>query len=140
MMINLKNLVFSKEKVVFKKNAVIFNDQDEGNEMYFIDSGRVKIVKKVGDTEGILAILSTGDFFGEMALITGNKRTATAIALTDCKLRIMDKKTFDSNLENDKAFMKNMLETLAHRLEETDLNLSRYFQRVLRLSKVFKIY
>jgi CRP-like cAMP-binding protein len=126
--------------VCFKKNEVIFDDQDEGNEMYFIDTGRIKIVKKVGDTEGILAILNAGDFFGEMALITGNKRTATASALTDCKLRIMDKKTFDSNLENDKAFMKNMLETLAHRLEETDLNLSRYFQRVLRLSKVFKIY
>jgi len=139
-MINVKNLVFSKEKVSYKKDAVIFNDQDEGREMYFIDAGRVKIVKKVGDTEGILGILNAGDFFGEMALITGKKRVATALALTDCKLRIMDKKTFDSNLENNKAFMKKMLETLAHRLEETDLNLSRYFQRVQRLSKVFKIY
>ena len=139
-MINVKNLIFSKEKVCFKKNEVIFDDQDEGNEMYFIDTGRIKIVKKTGDTEGILAILNAGDFFGEMALITGNKRTATALALTDCKLRVMDKKTFDSNLENDKAFTKTMLETLAHRLEETDLNLSRYFQRVLRFSKVFKIY
>lgn len=139
-MVNVKNLLFSKEKVCVKKNEVIFDDQDEGNEMYFIDAGRVKIVKKSGDAEGILAILNAGDFFGEMALITGNKRTATALALTDCKLRIMDKKTFDSNLENNKAFTKMMLETLAHRLEETDLNLNRYFQRVLRFSKVFKIY
>lgn len=91
-MISVKNLVFSKEKVVFKKNEVVFNDQDEGDGMYFIDTGRVKIVKKVGDTEGVLAILSAGDFFGEMALITGNKRTATALALTDCKLRSMEKK------------------------------------------------
>lgn len=139
-MVNVKNLIFSKEKVCIKKNEVIFADQDEGNEMYFIDAGRVKIVKKSGDAEGILAVLNAGDFFGEMALITGNKRTATALALTDCKLRIMDKKTFDSNLENNKAFTKMMLETLAHRLEETDLNLNRYFQRVLRFSKVFKIY
>lgn len=139
-MVNIKNLIFSKEKVCIKKNEVVFTDQDEGNEMYFIDAGRVKIVKKSGDAEGILAVLNAGDFFGEMALITGNKRTATALALTDCKLRIMDKKTFDSNLENNKAFTKMMLETLAHRLEETDLNLNRYFQRVLRFSKVFKIY
>ena len=48
-MINVKNLVFSKEKVCFKKNEVIFDDQDEGNEMYFIDTGRINIVKKDGD-------------------------------------------------------------------------------------------
>lgn len=139
-MIHLKNLIFSNEKVSFKKDAVIFREEEEGKEMYFIDSGRVKIVKKVGDTEGILATLNPGDFFGEMALITGNTRTAAAIALTDCKLRVMDKKTFDSNLVNDKIFMRKILETLAHRLEETDLNLKRYVQRVLRLSQVFKVY
>lgn len=139
-MIRLKNVIFSKEKAGFKKDDVIFNEQEEGKEMYFIDSGRVKIVKKIGDTEGVLATLNPGDFFGEMALITGNKRTATAIALTDCKLRIMDKKTFDANLLNDKIFMRKILETLAHRLEETDLNLKQYVQRVLRLSQVFKIY
>ncbi len=76
---NFKNLVFSREKVCFKKNEVIFHDQDEGHEMYFIDSGRVQIMKKI-------------------------------------------------------------VETLARRLEETDTNLSRYYQRVLRLSKVFKIF
>lgn len=139
-MMNLKNLIFSKEKVRFKADETIFNEEDEGKEMYFIDSGRVKIIKKVGDAEGVLAVLNPGDFFGEMALITGNKRTATAIALSDCKLRIMNKETFDSNLLNDREFMRQIVETLARRLEETDLNLKRYVQRVLRLSHVFKIY
>ncbi|MCF6147765.1 MAG: hypothetical protein E3K37_03810 [Candidatus Kuenenia sp.] len=75
-----------------------------------------------------------------MSLITGNKRTATAIAFTDCKLRIMDKKTFEENLSNDTLFCKKLLETLALRIEETDLNLKRHVQRIMRLSQVFKVY
>ncbi len=136
----LKNLLFTEHKLHFKKGHVIFNEDDDGsNEMYFIDSGRVKIVKKVGETEASLAVLDSGDFFGELSLITGNKRVASAITLTDCKLHTMDKETFESNLFNDKEFMRKILTTLAHRLEETDLNLKRHLQRISRLSKVFNI-
>ncbi|MBM4053425.1 MAG: cyclic nucleotide-binding domain-containing protein [Planctomycetes bacterium] len=137
---SIKKSLFSKETHRFKKDDIIFNEHDEGNEMYFIDSGRVKIIKKFGDNEGILTILDAGDFFGEMSLITGNKRTASAIALTDCKLRVMDKKTFEENLSNDTQFAKKLLETLALRIEETDLNLKRHVQRIMRLSQVFKVY
>ncbi|MCF6147766.1 MAG: cyclic nucleotide-binding domain-containing protein [Candidatus Kuenenia sp.] len=59
----IKKTLFSKNTNRFKKNDVIFNENDEGNEMYFIDSGRVKIIKKFGDNEGILTILDAGDFF-----------------------------------------------------------------------------
>jgi CRP-like cAMP-binding protein len=138
-MINLKKLFFSEKKLHFKKGNVIFKEQEDSKKMYFIDSGRVKIVKKVGDGEAALTILDSGDFFGELALITGNKRVASAVALTDCKLHTMDKETFESNLLNDKKFMRKILETLAFRLEENDLNLKRHLERISRLSKVFNI-
>lgn len=135
-----KGLLYSKKKVFFKEGEAIFKEEDEcGKEMYFIDSGRVKIVKKVGDTDATLAILDSDDFFGEMTLITGNKRSASAIALTDCKLHTMDKETFEFNLSNDSKFTWKILETLAHRLEETDTNLKRHIQRISRLSKVFNV-
>lgn len=139
-MMNLKDLVFTEKKLHFKKGSVIFKEQDkDSKKMYFIDSGRVKIVKKVGDSEATLTVLDSGDFFGELALITGNKRVASAIALTDCKLHTMDKETFELSLLNDKKFMRKILETLAFRLEETDLNLKRHIERVSRLSKAFNI-
>ncbi len=138
-MTNLKKLFFTEKKLHFKKGNVIFKEQEDGKKMYFIDSGRVRIVKKVGDSEATLTILDAGDFFGELALITGNKRVASAVALTDCKLHTMDKETFESNLLNDKKFMRKILETLAFRLEETDLNLKRHIERISRLSKVFNI-
>ncbi len=137
---NLKNLVFTEKKLHFKKGNVIFKEQDEDSKkMYFIDSGRVRIVKKVGDSEATLAILDAGDFFGELALITKNKRVASAVAVTVCKLHTMDKETFELSLSNDKKFMRKILETLAFRLEETDLNLKRHIERVSRLSKTFNI-
>jgi CRP-like cAMP-binding protein len=135
---NPESLRYTEKKLHFKEGNIIFKENDEGaKEMYFIDSGRVKIVKKVGDTEATLAILDTDDFFGEMTLITGNNRSASAIAQTDCKLHTMDKETFEYNLSNDIKFTKKILETLAHRLEETDTNLKRHIQRISRLTKVF---
>ncbi len=137
---DLKSLRYTERKLHIKEGDTIFKEQDEGgNEMYFIDSGRVKIVKKVGDTEATLATLDEGTFFGEMTLITGNKRSASAIAHTDCKLHTMDKETFEYNLSNDINFMRKILETLAHRLEETDTNLKRHIQRISRLTKVFNV-
>ena len=137
---NPESLRYTEKKLHFKEGNIIFKENDEGaKEMYFIDSGRVKIVKKVGDTEATLAILDTDDFFGEMTLITGNSRSASAIAQTDCKLHTMDKETFEYNLSNDIKFTKKILETLAHRLEETDTNLKRHIQRISRLTKVFNV-
>ncbi len=137
---NTRNLRYTEKKLHFKEGDVIFKEYDEGGrEMYFIDSGRVKIVKKVGDTEATLAVLDSDDFFGEMSLITGNNRSASAIAQTDCKLHTMDTETFEFNLTNDIKFMRRILETLARRLEETDTNLKRHIQRISRLTKVFNV-
>ncbi len=129
-----------QKKLHFKKGTVIFKEQDnDSKKMYFIDSGRVRIVKELGDSEATLTVLDSGDFFGELALITGHKRVASAVALTDCKLHIMDKETFELNLLNDKKFMRKILETLALRLEETDSNLKRHLQRISRLSRIISI-
>ncbi len=131
-------MLYTKKKIFFKEGEVIFKeDEEDCNEMYIIDSGRVNIVKKVGDTDINLTTLDEGAFFGEMSLITGSKRSASAIAQTKCKLHTMDKETFEFNLSKDINFTKQILETLAHRLEDTDTNLKRHVQRNARLSKVF---
>ena len=123
--------ILQKEKFVLKAETPYLTSKNKELKMYFIDSGRIKMVMNAGENEIILATLDPGDFFGEMALITGNKRIATAIALTDCKLNTMDKKTFEENLLNDKRFMMKVVESQATRLEETGLNLKRHLQRFL---------
>ncbi|MHC4271770.1 MAG: cyclic nucleotide-binding domain-containing protein [Planctomycetota bacterium] len=115
---NIKDLVFTRENLHFNKGDTIFKERDEGEEMYFIDSGEIQVVKALGDVDVNIASLSPGDFFGEMALITGSKRSTSAIAVTDCSLHLMDKETFKSNITNNRDFDNRLLVSLAHRLEK----------------------
>ncbi len=132
---NIKDLVFTRKNLHFKKGDVIFNERDEGEEMYFIDSGEIQIVKTIGDVDVNIASLSSGDFFGEMALITGSRRVASAKAFTDCNLHVMDKDTFMSNITSNRNFVNRILVTLACRLEETDLSFTLLFKIVSKSSK-----
>ncbi len=132
---NIKDLVLTKQNLHFEKGDVIFNEQDEKEEMYLIDSGEIKIVKTIGDVDVNIAYLSAGDFFGEMTLITGSRRVASAIAFTDCNLHVMDKEAFKSNITNNRDFVNRILVTLARRLEETDLSFTLLFKLISKSSK-----
>ncbi len=132
---NTKDWVFTRKNLHFKKGDVIFNERDEGEEMYFIDSGEIQIVKTIGDVDVYIASISSGDFFGEMALITGSRRAASAIAFTDCNLHVMDKEAFMSNITNNRDFVNRVLVSLARRLEETDLSFALLFKMVSKSSK-----
>ncbi len=65
----------------FEKGEIIFDQDDEGLGMYLILSGKVKIVHSDNNGESkTLAFLTSGEYFGELALLVQSKRTATAIA------------------------------------------------------------
>ncbi len=130
-----KELVYTKKDLSFKKDDVIFQEQDDGKEMYFIESGEIKIVKSIGDLIVNIAFLYPGTFFGEMALITENERVASAIAVTDCNLYVMDKESFMSNITSNEKFVKNILETLAERLQGADVSFTNLYKILSKSSK-----
>ncbi len=134
---NTKDLVFTRKNLHFKEGDVIFSEQDEGEEMYLIDSGEVKIVKTIDDVVVNISYrnLSAGDIFGEMSLITGSRRVASAIALTDCNLHVMEKEAFMSNISTNWDFANKILVTLARRLEETDLGVAFFSKLISESSK-----
>ena len=134
---NIKDLVYTRKDLHFKEGEVIFNEQEEGEEMYLIDSGEVKIVKTIDDVVVNISYrnLSSGDIFGEMSLITGSRRVASAIAFTDCNLHVMDKEAFMSNIANNWDFANRILVTLARRLEETDLGVALFSKLISESSK-----
>ena len=103
--------------------------------MYFIDSGETQIVKTIEDVDVNIASLSSEDFFGEMGLITGSRRIASAIAVTDCNLHVMDKETFLSNFTNNRDFVNRVLVSLVCRLEETVSSFAFLFKMVSKHSK-----
>jgi voltage-gated potassium channel len=73
----------------------IFEVGDEGKEMYFIVKGNLRVLSKEGK---LLAVLSDGDFFGEVALFNNDPRNASVEAVGYCDLYILEKNEFNQVL------------------------------------------
>jgi CRP-like cAMP-binding protein len=69
---------FAKFLTHFEQGHVLFREGEEGEDMYIIQTGRVAIKKRVKDGETTLAVLDKGDFFGEMAILERQPRSASA--------------------------------------------------------------
>ena len=65
----------------FQRNEIIFCEHEPGDTFYLIQSGRVKLLKNMGDQERTLDILQPSEIFGEMAILDNSPRTASAIAM-----------------------------------------------------------
>src|SRR5437660_11396077 len=80
----------------FPKGHVLFREGEPGKEMFVVQSGKVRISKKVRDVEKTLVIIGAGAFFGEMSILNNKPRSATATIEEDAKLLIIDPKTFET--------------------------------------------
>lgn len=111
--------LFREQKV--KKGEVLFRKGSEGTTLYIIQKGAIKIVlpSRLGD-ERIVAIFSTGDFFGEMALLDGMPRSADAIAIKSSKLLLLNRSDFFRFLKKSDAAMEKILSSLSMRLRKAD--------------------
>ena len=104
----------------FPKGTVLFREGDLGREMFIIQQGKVQVRKKVGTAEEVLAELSDGEFFGEMALLMGMDRSATVEVIEDSKLLVINPDTFESLLKSNLEIALKMLRKMASRLRATD--------------------
>jgi len=102
----------------FAKDELIFSEGDEVDSFYVIESGSVSIhIDKSGKNEQI-SLLGKGDYFGEMAIFTRDKRTASATARNDTALLCIDKTEFLSFVESNAAVAEKINVVLATRNEE----------------------
>lgn len=109
------------------KGTVIFSEGEDGHEMYVIHEGRVRITKKIRAMETMLAELERGDFFGEMAILEKEPRSATATAATDVKLLVIDEKTFESTIRTNPDVAIRIMRELAGRLRDADHRIENLF-------------
>lgn len=92
----IRAVAMEMRPVIFTPGDYIMRAGEPGSEMYFISRGRVEIVSADGKT--VYATLGAGDFFGEMALLFHQRRTASARAAEYCDLYMLEKGTFDNIL------------------------------------------
>jgi CRP-like cAMP-binding protein len=117
------NVLFEKYGHVIPAGTVIFREGDEGNEMFIIQEGKVKISKSIGNKDHVLAILGKGDFFGEMAIVNRIRRTATAQTVTDTHLLAFDRQGFRSMIEKNSKIAMNIIDKLCRRLQQANMQI-----------------
>jgi CRP/FNR family transcriptional regulator, cyclic AMP receptor protein len=99
----------------------LFHKGDSGDAMYLIESGRIRISITDQDAQEVtLADLAQGDFFGEMALIDGRKRSADARVVQDARLAILSRPAFLAFVRANPDVALEMLSALSERLRRTD--------------------
>ncbi len=101
----------------FRRNEVIFHQGDPGDALHIVAAGAVKILlpSAEGD-EAIIATLRPGDFFGELALLDGAPRSATAGALEPSETLVLPRDVFIGLLDTLPGLRDALLAGLAHEL------------------------
>ena len=107
---------------VIPEGQIIIKEGLPGNALYIIKSGKVKIVSQLDFTheEISLAELGEGDYFGEMALLTDEPRSASVIALGETELLRLEKDVFEELLSKEPRLYKTLGLILSQRLKETN--------------------
>ncbi|MFZ0916360.1 MAG: cyclic nucleotide-binding domain-containing protein, partial [Candidatus Udaeobacter sp.] len=109
------------ESLDSKAGTFLFRTGDEGDAMYLIEHGKVRIcVRAMDGQEVTLTELERGDFFGEMALLDGQHRSADAIVAEDARLAVLSREHFLSFMRGTPNVAVEMLTALANRLRRTD--------------------
>lgn len=100
----------------YPKNTMIFSENEPGKELYIIQKGSVKITKIVNNNEVMLALLKSGDIFGEMALLENKPRSASAIAYEDTTLLAVNKTNFQMMVKTQPQLITKLTTILAERI------------------------
>src|SRR5438067_1707923 len=110
------------ESIDCKAKTRLFRAGDEGDAMYIIERGKVRIcVQGTDGRDMTLTELSRGDFFGEMALLPdGQRRSADAIVAEDARLALLSREHFLSFVRSSPEVALELLTALANRLRHTD--------------------
>lgn len=119
MAINLNSRFKFEQVREFADGELIFNEGDQGRELYIISEGEV-VIKKITDKGLIeLAHFSRGDFFGDMALLQGIPRFASAYSKGKSKILIIQPGGFLLKIRRDPTFAFEMLQQLSLRVKHS---------------------
>ncbi|MDR2376333.1 MAG: cyclic nucleotide-binding domain-containing protein [Treponema sp.] len=100
----------------YVKDSMIFSEGEWGDELFIITKGSVKITKIVDNNEVLLAVLKTGDIFGEMALLESKPRAASAVAYEDCTVTTVNRANFEQMIVKEPQIIARLTTLLAERI------------------------
>jgi CRP/FNR family cyclic AMP-dependent transcriptional regulator len=103
--------------------AVICREGEEGEEMYIIQSGKVRVSKHFAGKPQLISVLEKGDFFGEMAIVNRIQRTATVAAIDDVELLVFDREGLQNMIARNTRIALTIIDKLCRRLQNAHLKI-----------------
>lgn len=109
-------------ELTFEKGRRICEENDKGDALFVIKSGIIQIFVGEGPEKKVLNYLKRGDYFGEMALFTGDPRSASAVAIADVTVLGLTKENFEAEVLRSPTIALELIKTLSRRLANANPN------------------
>ncbi len=107
------------------KGTLIFGEGSAGTDMYVIVAGQIRIFRTVNAERVFLTTLSKNSFFGEMSLLLGGQRSASAEAAEDAELLVISQENLIEKIQGDPEFAIRLIRAMARRVKESDKIISK---------------
>jgi tetratricopeptide (TPR) repeat protein len=113
------NVLYKAEQRTYEDSQSIVDEGDVGDSMYIVKKGRVKVITKILDRTVELASLREGDFFGEIAFLTGRPRTASVIADGPAQILEIGRTLIEDIIEKNPSVFDKLQDFYQSRVQET---------------------
>jgi CRP/FNR family cyclic AMP-dependent transcriptional regulator len=104
----------------YQAGDVLFREGEAGDRMFVVQTGAVRLTKTMGGEQKGLAVLGPGEFLGEMAILNGKPRTATATVVEPTRCLLIDARTLEAMVAKNAEIALRLIKKLARRLDSAD--------------------
>ena len=101
---------------IFEKDQMVFCENEPGNDLFIVQRGKIRITKLINNVEVQLNVMKPGDIFGEMALLENKPRSASASALEEAELLVINKQNFEIMTQKQPQLMTRIITILSERI------------------------
>ena len=116
----------------YAPGAVICREGEVGDEMYIIQKGKVRVSKGFAGTAHLISVLEKGEFFGEMALVSRTRRSATVTAIDAVELLVLDREGLYNTITRNARIALSIIDKLCRRLQAAHLKIQHLVSRDAR--------
>jgi CRP/FNR family cyclic AMP-dependent transcriptional regulator len=103
---------------------VVFDEGDPSDQVYVIQAGEVELVRETESKQRVVARLGSGDFFGELGVVAGERRSSRAVAVNTTRLIALDRETLEAMCLEEPVIAIRMIRVLVSRLLEAERRLA----------------
>ena len=113
----LRRLAADARTITLRGGDYLFRGGDAADRLYVVRTGRLRVLVEAEEGPKVVRELGPGDVLGELALLTGSPRSASAQAVRDSELLSLDAARFDALIADDPGFSRALLRELARQLQ-----------------------